>query len=404
MTLANYPVWPFEPNWRSTLTETLEWLTDIMTSPVGAEQRRSIRTRPRRLYEFSAVFDGLERAYFDNLMSASSGDRLYFPLWHDDHGLTEDYVSGESVLAIGPTAGSDFVEGGAALIVGEAFDHHELVEIATISSNTLTLAAPLTSSWMQNSRIYPVVIGKFGEQPTAKKLNDQLVTAEIRFQALGLSPEIEDTTGSMDVYRDFIVLTERPDERTNLDVGLERMLVEMDNRQSDPVWKDTASTSFHLQQFAWVLQGRSQYRALVSLFHHLRGRALPLWVPTFMSDFELRSGVMAGATTLSVRNAGYSATGGPRIERQDIVIETTAARFYRRVIGANVGPAGETLTLDAPIDADIEIEDVVSISFMALMRSNQDNIQIEHLTDVEGVATALVTFRSAPDLRNVGGL
>lgn len=48
MTIENIPVWPIEPNWNEPVKETLEWLTDIMTSPTGAEQRRCLRKYPRK--------------------------------------------------------------------------------------------------------------------------------------------------------------------------------------------------------------------------------------------------------------------------------------------------------------------------------------------------------------------
>ena len=50
------PVFAFEPNWRDGVTETLEWLTDVLQSKIsGYEQRRSVRITPRRFFEASEM-------------------------------------------------------------------------------------------------------------------------------------------------------------------------------------------------------------------------------------------------------------------------------------------------------------------------------------------------------------
>jgi hypothetical protein len=48
-----YPVFLSRPNWKSGITERLEWQTDVMISETGAEQRRPVRTYPRRSIEAS---------------------------------------------------------------------------------------------------------------------------------------------------------------------------------------------------------------------------------------------------------------------------------------------------------------------------------------------------------------
>ncbi|RUF67839.1 hypothetical protein IPC1105_33025, partial [Pseudomonas aeruginosa] len=43
--------WSFAPDWADGVQESLEWLTELLTSTSGLEQRRSLRLSPRRSFE-----------------------------------------------------------------------------------------------------------------------------------------------------------------------------------------------------------------------------------------------------------------------------------------------------------------------------------------------------------------
>lgn len=47
------PVWTISPDWSDGITETLEWLTGLLASPIGAEQRFGLRLTPRRSFEMT---------------------------------------------------------------------------------------------------------------------------------------------------------------------------------------------------------------------------------------------------------------------------------------------------------------------------------------------------------------
>ena len=59
------PLWTFPPNWNSPIKETLEWLTDVLQSPSGAEQRRALRLAPRRSFTFEVLVHQAQRTRAD---------------------------------------------------------------------------------------------------------------------------------------------------------------------------------------------------------------------------------------------------------------------------------------------------------------------------------------------------
>nr|WP_253767514.1 hypothetical protein [Pseudomonas aeruginosa] len=57
--------WPFAPDWADGVQESLEWLTELLTSTSGVEQRRSLRLSPRRSFEAEFYAEGRERVLLD---------------------------------------------------------------------------------------------------------------------------------------------------------------------------------------------------------------------------------------------------------------------------------------------------------------------------------------------------
>lgn len=207
-------------------------------------------------------------------------------------------------------------------------------------------------------------------------------------------------TGLTDTYLDFLVLPVAPDEDSRLDVSFERMMEDLDNQISIPQFRDTAGRSFNVQKHAWTINGRAEHVQFRALLDSLRGRAIPIWLPTFMQDFKLAQSVPAGSSNIVVERAGFTQSGGPRWDRQHIMIETDTERFYRKImLSAVTGEGTEILNVDQPFFDGIPMRSVVRICFMTLVRQNQDSVEIEHVTDTKGVSKVSTTFRSAPNTR-----
>ena len=88
--IEDLPIWTFRPNWSGGVTERLEWLTDVLPSRVGAEQRRGLRLSPRRSLEFQLLLHGEERTFFDLMLQAlgSSDFSRHCPAIDDTSLLT----------------------------------------------------------------------------------------------------------------------------------------------------------------------------------------------------------------------------------------------------------------------------------------------------------------------------
>ncbi len=382
-------VWPFTPNWEEPVTERLSWLTDVQRSSSGAELRRALRLSPRRSFEGSVIAHGAERTLFDLWVHTRGSTDFALPIWPDVQ-LLANAVPGGATFIPCRTQGFDFVNGGQAVLRGDSMQHTELLTVSTAMPDGLVLAAETVRSWPLGTRLYPVRKARFAALPEVTRKTDTLLTADIHVELQEACdwPEILPTLS----YRNVPVLAQRPDESQDLSRGFERLTQLLDNNVGISQVTDTAGVGFVLQQHRWLLKGRQEHSAWRSLLYGLRGRQRVCWLPSHAADMVPVSSI---GSTLTVERCGYATHAPLAPGRRDVRIEMhDGSTVHRRITAAATAVDTEDLVLDGPVPAASAI---ARVSFMALARLAGDDIEIEYLTDADGVARVATNWRSVRD-------
>lgn len=386
----------FAPDWADGVIERISFLTNVLTSPTGTEQRRALRLSPRRIFEAPVIVDGAVRQYFDMSMWGWSGRTWALPIWPDIQLLAAPLPEGALEVPC-LVDGRDFYAGGLALLLGQRPQDAEVVEIEALTGDSLILLRPTQKSWSRGTRLYPVRTARLTSMPEVTRITDQAASAAVSFLVLDPSdwmPDAPDAT-----YRGWPVLSQRPDESEDLTSSMQRLLTELDNQTGIPSRIDVAPHAFTAQRYSWVLSGRAEHTALRALLYFLQGRYKALWVPTFADDMTLLSSVSETETFIRIANIGYTRFAAMAPGRRDIRIELRdGAVFHRRITDSSEMDADiEHLVIDSSFGRIISAGDVSRISWMALCRLDQDDIELKHDTDADGTGSCQVVFRSVRD-------
>lgn len=197
-------------------------------------------------------------------------------------------------------------------------------------------------------------------------------------------------------YMGHPVLDTRPDENDDPTSSLGRMLQVVDYGVALPFSYDLPGQALRAQRSSWKLFGRGQHSWFRSLLYTLDGRRVPLWVPSFNRDIKPASDIAGGSASMSIEWCGYTLFGLARHNRRDLCIELIDGTVHYRRITASVEAGDtETITLNASLDAgSIAMERIRSVSFMALSTLASDQIEIDHVTDQDGVAKATTGWQA----------
>ncbi|MBS0212303.1 MAG: hypothetical protein JSR26_03865 [Proteobacteria bacterium] len=387
--------WAWPPDWSTSVIERLSWLTSIATSLTGAEQRRACRLSPRATFEFAAIAANTARSALDLALYDAGGRLWALPIWHDVERLSAPLAPGAT--AIPSALGRDYHDGGLAMLIGDDPLIAEMVEIAHVDpvAGALVLRQPVRGAWPVGTRLYPARTARFAQQPQPARQTDTLWAVQVQFalaESYDATPAPPATT-----YRGAPVIEAVPEESNPLAYGFERVTQTIDNQTGIPSVTDSAVIGFPLQAYGAVCASRVAANALRGLLYALRGRQQAFWLPTFAADLQLAIATPAVGITLTIARCGYSRHASLRVGRRDLRIDVPGRPpIYRRIVACSETGSTEALTLDNAPGVALT-PGVGRISFMALCRLNSDDIEIEHVTDADGLTQCTLPLRGVRD-------
>ncbi|ODU53476.1 MAG: hypothetical protein ABS98_00595 [Lysobacteraceae bacterium SCN 69-48] len=380
-------LWPLTPDWSEPVTEGLAWGTSVnVASATGVSVHEAYQLGPQRSFTFEAAAARRgDRQLADALLAGHRGAWL-LPIFPDVQRLTSAVDAGDEYIPC-RTDGFDFVAGGRAVLWASP-TQWELVWVSEIDPAGLALSGALAGNWPVGTRLYPVRRARIQDGSEERLLTDRASRRKLAFDIAEPCdwPALE----SLPEYLTHPVLEARPDESEAPTASYARLRQGSNYPGAQPFAYDLADQALRAQSTAWKLVGRARHTWHRSLLYLLAGRATPVWLPSFAADLIPAAAVAGGSTALSVEWAGYTQLGKGRHNRRDLRIELVDGTVhYRRVTDAAEAGAIETLTLSAALDsAAIAPAQIRQVSFMALSTLAGDAVEITHVTDADGTATA----------------
>lgn len=390
------PVWTLRPNWETGINERLEWLTDLLTASDGNEQARAMRLSPRR--EFECVFTPWDedRSYFDLWLHRFGSQEFMVPLFHDTARLSAQATISATTLSFDNT-NREFVTGGMAVMIGESPMEFQSFTILAQDDNGITIAPPYVNRvWPKGSKVHPLRRARLSQESQLEKLTNRVATATVIFQLNQANDISAEGVWSGLEYEGLPVLTDPPNYAESLSSQYLRMAFNLDNEHGLRFLADDAGRAFTVQAHSYQFRGRTEHMEFRKMLYRLRGRAKPIWLPTFNQDMRLARAASAADNKLSIKSIGYGYTGGNVAGRDHVLIDGT---IPRRITGlsAPLASGEERLDLSAPVGANIPKGR--SASFLAPSRMNQDSVEIVHHSDTDGVGECKTTFKQFTNTR-----
>ncbi len=400
------PIFSFRPNWADGMSESLVFVSDVLASDTGNEQRRSLRLSPGRSFELSLLLKKEERTFFDLSLNNHGAGEWAVPLWHDIGRLAAPVVLGADRLDF-DTRWREFQVGGYALIQGpDAFTFEE-VEIADMDDDGLDLVDPLARGWAKGSPVMPLRRGRLDleNENGFSRYTSAVAESNIRFNVI----EPNDWTPAADdsaMYAGVPIFNLPPNYSENLDFSFLRNMAVLGNDFGKSFYADRSGRAFAAQGHSWYLKGRQAQAGFRDLIYRNKGRVGSFWLPTFSDDMTLVATAGAVATTFTIRKIGYGLSGGPQPGREYVLIELNNGNVIAgKVVAVLAGltPENERVQLQAALGTEITPATVRRISFMDRARFDSDQFDLQHHTDTDGLTTVSTAFRTFRGDRDASG-
>lgn len=289
-------VFPYPANWASPVTEGREYKTDVMRSRDGTEQRRALRSKPRKNVSFQVLLEGAEAASFDYLMTALQPHLWLLPMWQRPHRLTTEVSSGGSALEFDVPLSYE-ARSGDYLVLHREGVNPEAQQINTIAADRLsvTLVDALESDWPAFTHVYPAEAAQLRDGVNGRRITSGVLRAGLDFSCLVDSRTAIESELTFDLMiGDLEVLTHQPNWINSLNVGFDWAPIMIDTQMGSTAYETDGDLASNTRKCEVIVESRDEVDWWLAFFDRCRGRQVPFLMPTWV-DLNLEAPVSPGA-------------------------------------------------------------------------------------------------------------
>lgn len=397
----------------NTISETLEFKTQIHTAWDKTEQRMALRTYPRRSVSYDYYgMTAAQSQYLRALSYAKQNEKIEIPLWHAACQLKDTAYANYSHVLINTVdmwqfrgcSGIEFwrndQEGGERYFLN-----------ALYGDGSLKLTEILDKNYHSDTVIYPVVYGylkpeddytAFTSAHTTMQLNlevldDYALTSlpaalnETNFETWEKKTPYQEALPS--VYQGIDVFPLAPSWTGNLAANFTRNANKLDNETGVVKYDLKSLYSSENKEIEYVLTTKSEINNFQRFFTKCKGRWKSFFAPTWLSDMVLAEDAAKGQSYLIVEWPLYWKYYASMTRRKTIVVflKNGAVKILP-IAGYATDLTGEKgkVYLDSALTTAMKKSDVAMISYLCRYRFDSDTLTTDYATT--GIATVSTVF------------
>lgn len=401
---------PFLHDWGNdgTLIERIGYLTGVIESKNGTEQRSRLRKYPRRQLSYKCLLaDGsdvkrnaIQRAAFHNATTFGMSKVWLIPINQDARRLGYTVASGTTAINV-DTQYHDYCVNGYVLI-HKAFDNYEIVRVASLTNSSITLVAPTANEWGAGAAIMPMRQCIAGQET----IEGNIITYELEEQTSLWDVLVQDNADSRkvpyvptDVYKGYDVYKVQSDFEQDTSAEIYNPQRRLDAQVGIFRQDSRYAVTKERMPFSLLLKSKLEIAEFIGFLDYRAGKLNPFWYPSFSMDLQLTLDGTADDNTIRVVNTGYSTYMNSTTLRKDLMfMRNDGTYFFRRITGASDnGDGTETISLDQSMGADFTTTDFKYICFLKFVRLDSDVFEINYLTsDIATVTTKTIDLFEIP--------
>lgn len=378
----DYRIFPLDHNWNSSLTSSFEFLTDIIMSGNGKEQRRAVRFEPRRRLEMTCNYKGEEKIQLDRFMVRG----LNQPCWVAEEQFvcyTAGYLFAEDfgVDIYGPRR--YWMQPGRKVILSNGW-RKETRTLAGATDGRLTFSDKSLNEFPANTKICPATLAYIEPTPRTTRLTSTVGTVKITAEVI--PGGTWNLVNNNDTYyvgsREFFNYRNNWGSSPELQYTYERETVDFNFGMIEIFSPYNYSARIH--KTVYTTKTADQAQNYIDFFCRHRGRNREFLMQSFEPDVPYFA-VAAGSRSLLIEGTGFAYDyQGTTTHRRIIIRPRNGEPIHAQVDYIEALPDTNTtavwLTQDLPAGVNLAPAQVYGAGWVFVSRFATDRLDVEWLT------------------------
>lgn len=357
-------VLPYQP--RTQWQEVHEWLTNVIVSYDGSEQRVKVRSQPRITVEAQYPIPPRELQRANNIVYGWIRGNWAVPLW-TDATLASPVVSGATTITLNDV--DSLIQGAAEVFIWQSYDLYETVQVDSFAGNVLTTMNPVANNYSR-----PIVIPLVnGTTNTGIVRNTDGFTSDIKStyrltKQIAVEGIVPAQYAGHDIYFDEQLLPNSGKVTEDMLTRFDEVTNRIANSRFITPWANTKQSRI----YTVYNRTKSETYAFKKWLARRSGKFRPFWTPSFEADFTItQTGTISNS--LVFRSNGYELYASAR---KHIAVKLKSGSWLtREVMSYQANPNNtSSITLDANLN--IDSTDIEMVCYLGLKRLDTDRVEI----------------------------
>lgn len=366
-------------NWpQDEVVETISYLTDILTSWAGREQRIQVRQEPRRTIKYVIWPQSPALAQrLENQVQAWRANTWSLPLYQEAERLAVSPSDGDTTVSVDTSNMTLAV--GDMVCIWWSETATQTLPVEALTSSSITVTKPLSPPSGHAGPVYaiPVQLARFASAPTKERQPAVQDKYTLEFRLLddrdigsGLSlPQYLD----LDVF----VYPTRLLQAATQPVTFTRVVSEVDYSTGKVFFSSPSDFTAQQVQVDIVAIDRAAAFTARQFVARCNGRRVPFWYPNYDTNMTTTQTIGASDTTILVEDCGFSILSGHQTRTHLFIEITSGTQFFRQVTSIARSETGiEVLVLSDALGVEISKAQIKTLCFLNLVRLDQDDTEL----------------------------
>ncbi|MCL8307625.1 hypothetical protein [Pseudomonas putida] len=363
------------------------YLTEVIESYDGSEQRISLRDRPRMSATYQYGLMDAEQYLFGNLVGNFSGKYLV-PLWPFQVTLSAPLLAGQASTAVESI--NNYIRSASKVMIVEG-DIWETLDVAGVSGPLVYFKTLAKKNFSSAARLVPVEQALIGEDTSSAVhgMSVETTTATFDFDEVEYIKPI--ACDDFTMFNGRRVLDMRPDRSQDVSIRYLKLRETFDPNIGQRYIYDRQQGAVKFFQFGWRFFSEFDRMRFEDFAELERGGQGEFYVESPLIGLELNKDVESATLQVVVKKANYKNFLRSKAFAPAIVIKLyNGSRLYRNVVGASNGLSGtEVIDLGEPVSG-VAVSDVEYIAPLFLGRFESDEFNYVFDTTVDSTITKII--------------
>lgn len=379
--LSGYRVVLVPFHYEAPTEEVLGFLTDIIDSLGGKEQRIALRKNPRQGFRVSYYLEGNDRQRFQAMLFDWIDKSFGLPLWHEHVRLTAGVPIGTTVYPVSGADDCDFRVGGMAVVFqdNETFD---VINVGAKTDTTITADDPSVNAYSAGAYLMPVRLAVIRKAVEGVRELNNLEILNVEYEVLDNdtgAPAASTVPGFWTIYNTRVLFKNcNFVESNSVSESFSKRVFVIDNSTGRITVSSSWDRGKRVHDKGFMLHSRVEILQFRKLLGALRGQQKAFYVPNFIEDLTPNAPLVMGVATMDITSIDYVRLVRNRLPMTIFEIHFTDGTSLLRTIlnSATISASTERLTLDDTWPANRALAEIERVEFYDLVRFATDKFSI----------------------------